>query len=300
MTSAVVWTIGGLLVGFASPRLLRLAVRRGADAATMLMVWAVLVCLTVIAIAMPVVTRMIHGCWLSPDTGIPAWADAVAGLLSGAAIVIAVGRGAWQLVSTRRHRRSVHARHIELAWLLNGKAPRAGSVLWLPTTEPHAYSLAGDPPLVVMSVGLRDCLGPGAVNAVRSHEKAHIHRRHHMFVAVAQALSAGFGWLPLARQSPSLVRTLIELDADAHAAQVHGNWPLRQAIQTLQHAIAPAVSLGIAAECAQLRLERLATRGSDGALPRSRSVATGSATMIASVLTLAALLLASGLVSCGP
>lgn len=300
MTSAVLWTIGGLLVGVVSPPLLRRAVRRGADAATLLIVWAILVCVTVIAIALPLVTKLIHGCWLSPGAGLPSWVDAFAGMLSGAAVAVAVARGVWQLVCTRRHRRSLHARHIELAWLLDGKAPRAGSVLWLPTTEPHAYSLAGKPPLIVMSVGLRECLGQGAVSAVRSHEKAHIHRRHHVFIAVAQALSAGLGWLPLTRQSPSLVRTLIEVDADAHAACVHGSWPVQQAIPTLRHATAPAVSLGFAAECAQLRLARLATHSPDGALRRPRSAAAGTAMMIGSVLTFAALLLASGLVSCGP
>jgi hypothetical protein len=294
------YTIGGLFIGVMSPPLLRLAVRRGVDAGILLTVWAVVVSLAVIAIAMPAVAILIHGCWLSPDTGLPRWVDSLTGLLSGATVVIAVARGARQLANTRRRRRNVHARHIELSWLLTGRAPRADSVLWLPTAEPHAYSLAGSPPLVVMSVGLRECLGHAAVSAVRSHEKAHIHRRHHVFVAVAQALSAGLGWLPLIRQSPGLVRTLIELDADANAARVHGSWPIRQAIHTLQHAAAPAAALGIATECAQLRLERLTTHCPDDAVRRPRSAATGSAMIITSVLTFTALLLASGVISCGP
>lgn len=299
MTSAVLWTIGGLLVGMGSPPLLRLGMRRNVDAGLLLAVWAILISVIVSAIVLPVVTVLVYGCWLSLATGLPGWADPTAGLLSGAAVVIAVFRGAWQLGSTTRRRRRVHARHIELTWLLTEEAPRSGGVLWLPTSEPHAYSLAGNPPLVVMSVGLRDCLGHGAVSAVVSHEKAHIRRRHHLFIAVAQALSVGLGWLPLTRQSPSLVRTLIELDADAQAARVHGTWPVRQAIQALQHTTAPAVSLGIATESTQLRLTRLTTLSPDGP-PRRPRPGAWTAVMVLAALMLAALVLGIGLISCGP
>jgi Zn-dependent protease with chaperone function len=272
--------------------------RQGADAGLLLIAWAILSCLSLTAVALPVVSILVHGCWLAADTGLPRWADGVAGLASGAAVLAAAIRGAWHFGRTRRHRRHVHARHAELTWLLTGTAPRKGAVLWLPTSEPHAYSLAGEPPLVVMSDGLRACLDQGALGAVTSHEHAHIHRRHHLFIAVAQALSAGLGWLPLARQSPTLVRTMIELDADAHAARVHGSLPLRQAIRTLQYAPAPAVALGIAADSAELRLTRLMTPTPVSAPRTPRSAATGAAVMAATTLVLAAWVLGTGLISC--
>ncbi|WP_179470168.1 M56 family metallopeptidase [Mycolicibacterium vinylchloridicum] len=299
MTGAVLWTIGGLLVGVFSPPLLRRGMRRNVDAGLLLTLWAIPVCLAVSAIAVPLVTKLAHGCWLPPDSGLPHWVNSVAASLSGTAVVIAVVRGTWQLGSTALRRRRVHARHVELAWLLTGKAPQPRSVLWLPTPEPHAYSLAGNPPLVVMSEGVRRCLGQAAVSAVDTHERAHIRRRHHLFMAVAQALSAGLGWLPLTRQSPSLVRTLIELDADAQAARVHGTWPVRQAIQALQHTAAPAVALGIAGERAQLRLARLTKQTPDGTTRRSRSAAA-VAMMAATALALCALTVGVTLASCGP
>jgi hypothetical protein len=298
MIGAVLWTLGGLLVGVLSPRLLRLGMRQNVDAGLLLTFWAILVCLSVSAIALPIVTTLVHHCWLPTDFGLPKWADSVAALLSGTAVAVAAIGGTWQLGSTRRHRRRVHARHVELAWLLTGRAPRRGSVLWLPTPELHAYSLVGNPPLVVMSVGVRNRLGQGAVSAVDSHEKAHLRRRHHTLIAVAQALSAGLGWLPLARQSPSLVRTLIELDADTQAARVHGTWPVRQAIQALQHAAAPAVALGIAGEGAQLRLARLTRHTPDGTPHRSRSGA-GTAAIAATALALGVLAIGITLASCG-
>lgn len=298
MTSAVWWTIGGLVVAVLSPPFLRRAMRHGADAGLLLIGWAVLACLSFTAIASPAVAIVVHGCWLSPDTGLPGWVDAVAGTTSAAAVVIAGIRGTWRFASTKRYRRHVRARHAELAWILTGAAPRKDTVLWLPTAEPHAYSLAGEPPLVVMSDGLRDCLDPVVLSAVRSHENAHIFRRHHWFVAVAQALAAGIGWLPLARQSPALVRTLIELDADAHAVRLHGSLPLRQAIQTLRYAPAPTISLGIAADAAELRLTRLMAHTPSSAPGTRRSVAAGAAMMIATTLVTTALLFGAGVITC--
>jgi Zn-dependent protease with chaperone function len=191
----------------------------------------------------------------------------------------------------------LHDIHVELAWLLTGRTPRPGAVLWLPASEPLAYSLAGNPALVVMSTGLQQCLDSAAVRAVEAHERAHVRRRHHLLIAVAQAAAAGLGWLPLMRQSPSLVRTLVELDADAHAARSHGNLGLRRALQTLQSASAPTPALGIASECTQLRLARLASsRPSAGRLAGS-SAAWGAALVLGmtTLLTFAAL---TGLASC--
>lgn len=300
VTSVVVWTAGGLLIGLLSPPLLRLGMRRGVDAGVLLITWANLVSLTVIAIALPAVSALVHGCWLALGVELPWWVDVLVGLLSGAAVVIAIIGGGWQIAGVTRHRRRVHARHTELAWLLTGTAPQAGRVLWLPTSEPHAYSLTGSPPLVVMSLGLRDCLDQAAVSAVRSHEDAHLQRRHHWFIAVAQALSAGIAWLPLTRQSPALVRILIELDADAHAARIHGHRPLRRAIQTLRYAPAPAVSLGIASGSAQLRLERLSVTSFSGTSHGSRSVVPGTALFVATVIVSVALAIGAGLASCAP
>ncbi|MEN4473874.1 M56 family metallopeptidase [Mycolicibacterium cosmeticum] len=297
MTAVLWWTIGGITVGVLTPPLLRALTRRGADAAVLLAVWAVLVCVTLTAVALPGLAELLHRCWLALHAGPPGRVDTIVGIVSAAVLGIAAIRGGWQLSRTGRQRRRLHDKHAELAWLLTGRGPQRGAVLWLPAAEPLAYSLAGDPPLVVMSTGLQQCLDRASVGAVEAHERAHVRRRHHLLIAVAQAVAAGLGWLPLMRQSPSLVRTLVELDADAHAARTHGRQGLRRALHALQSAPAPAPALGIAGDCTQLRLARLEGRRSSSGRIAGSSAAWGAALVLGmtAVLTFAAL---TGLASC--
>ena len=291
------WTIGGITVGVLTPPLLWALVQRGADAALLLAMWGVLACLTLTAVALPGLAELLHRCWLELHAGPPGRADTAAGMVSAAALSVAAIRGGWQLARTGRHRRRLYRKHAELAWLLTGQGPRPGKVLWLPAAEPLAYSLAGDPPLVVMSTGLHQCLDRASVHAVEAHERAHVSRRHHLLIAVAQALAAGLGWLPLMRHSPSLVRTLIELDADAHAARTHGRHGLRRALRTLKSAPAPSPALAITGDCTQLRLARLSRRRSSAGRIAGSSAAWGATLILAisAVMSFAAL---TGLASC--
>jgi Zn-dependent protease with chaperone function len=298
MTAVVWWTIGGLTLGVLTPPILHTLIRRGTDAAVLLAIWAVLVCATLTAVALPALAELLHRCWLALHAGPPGPVDTAAGIVSAAAILIAAMRGGWQLSRTSRHRRQLHERHLELSWLLTGRDPRAGKVLWLPASEPLAYSLAGDPPLVVMSAGLRQCLDRAAICAVEAHERAHVRRHHHLLIAAAQAVAAGLGWLPLMRQSPSLVRTLVELDADAHAARTHGHHGLRRALQILRSTPAPTTALGIASDCTRLRLARLARPHppASGRLASSAAACGAAlALVMTTLLTFAAL---TGLASC--
>lgn len=298
MTALVWWTIGGIAVGVLVSPVLRALTRRGTDAAVLLALWGVLVCVTLTAVALPALSELLHRCWLALHTGPPGGVDTVAGILSAAALTVAALRGGWQLNRTGRHRRRLYDKHVELAWLLTGRTPRTGTVLWLPSTEPLAYSVAGDPPLVVMSTELRQCLDPDAVLAVEAHERAHVRRHHHLLIGVAQAVAAGLGWLPLMRHSPSLVRTLVELDADAHAARAHGHHGLHRALQTLQGVAAPAPALGIAGDCTQLRLARLTGRQSSGPGRFAGSTAACGAALAMGMTTLLTFVALTGLASC--
>ncbi|WP_333893203.1 M56 family metallopeptidase [Mycolicibacterium gadium] len=298
MTVVVWWTVGGIAIGVLAPPILRALMRRGTDAAVLLVVWGVLVCLTLSAVALPALAELLHRCWLALHAGAPGPLDTVAGALSAVALIVAVIRGGWRVGRTSRHRRRLHDKHAELAWLLTGSGPRSGTVLWLPATEPLAYSLAGDPPLVVMSTGLRQCLDGVSVNAVAAHEHAHVRRRHHLLITVAQAAAAGLGWLPLMRHSPSLVRTLVELDADALAAHTHGHHGLRRALQTLQTAPAPAAALGIVGDCTQLRLARLDGRSSSYSRRFSDSTAGCGAALVLGMTMLLTFTALIGLASC--
>jgi len=286
MTAVVLWIVVGVAVGTLAPAVLRAMVRGGLDAGVVLALWVLAVCATLIAVALPALAELGHWCWLALHNAPSARVDSVAGILSAAAIAAAVLRGGWQLRRTAKQRRRLHQRHVEFAWLLTGSGPEPGSVLWLPTAQPLAYSLAGDPSLIVMTDGLRECLDQSAVSAVLGHERAHLQRRHHLVMAVAAAVAAGMGWLPLMRSSPSLVRTLVELDADAHAARRHGSQGLLRALQLLGAIPAPSAALAIAGgECTKLRLARLEGQASGGPVRRSGTVAAvcGAALALAAV-----------------
>ncbi len=285
-------------MGVLAPPILRALTRRGTDAAVLLAMWGVLVCVTLAAVALPALAELLHRCWLALHDVPPAPIETVAGILSAAALAVAAIRAGWQASRTGGRRRRLHDKHAELAWLLTGRGPRSGTVLWLPASEPLAYSLAGEPPMVVMSTGLRQCLDRAAVNAVEAHERAHVRRRHHLLIAVAQAAAAGLGWLPLMRHSPSLVRTLVELDADAHAARTHGHHGLRRALQTLQSAAEPASALGIGGNCTQLRLARLTGGRVPNAGRFARSTAVWGAALVLGTTTLLTFAALAGLASC--
>jgi Zn-dependent protease with chaperone function len=130
-------------------------------------------------------------------------------------------------------------------------------VLWLPLDVPTAYSVSGRPPLVVASMALRHCLDADALAGVLAHERAHIARRHHTLVGAAEAVAAGLPWLPLMRRSPALVRTLVEFDADDHAARALGPEGLQRALQTLRPLHPPAPMLAITGDAVDMRMSRL-------------------------------------------
>lgn len=300
MTAVVWWTIAGVAVGTLAPAVLRVMVRRGVDAAVVLAVWAVAVCATLIAVALPALAELVHRCWLALHSGPPGRVDSIAGILSAAAIAVVVLRGGWQLRCTGRQRRRLHERHVELAWLLTGAGPQPGSVLWLPAAQPLAYSLAGNPSLIVVTNGLRQCLDRSAVSAVLAHERAHLQRRHHLVIGIAAAAAAGMGWLPLMRHSPALVRTLVELDADAHAARRHGSRGLRRALQVLGAMPAPSAALAIAGgECTKLRLARLDSHQSGAAARLAGSpAAVCGAALVLSVVAFLGFVALTALSSC--
>ncbi|TXI52016.1 MAG: M56 family peptidase [Mycolicibacterium mageritense] len=297
VTAVTWWAIAGVAAGVVSPAVLRELMRRGASAAALLCTWAVMVCLVTVALAVPALTELAHRCWLAvhPETG---RIDTVAGYLSAVALSLAAARGGWQLCRSGRSRHRLHSKHFQMAWVLNGDRPRRGAVLWLPVTQPLAYSLAGQPPLVVATAGLHRVFDDTTIEAVLAHEHAHVNRGHHRLVALADTVAAGIGWLPLMGQAPSMVRTLVELDADAHAARTFGHRRLATALRTLQHMATPPTALGIAGECTELRLARLTVEHSGGAGRLGGLAAGCGAALVVGVAGLLTTATVIALVSC--
>jgi Zn-dependent protease with chaperone function len=252
-----VWVLSAVATSVGSPRILSTMTRRGVSAGIGLALWAVLVCATLLILGAPVLAEAMSRCADLLGAGEHARPDAVAAVLSGAILSIAAVRATWRLRSAGLARRRVHRHHLGVGRILQGAHAAEGSVLWLPLDVPTAYSVSGRPPLVVASTALRACLDADALAGVLAHERAHIARRHHTLVGAAEAVAAGLPWLPLMRRSPALVRTLVEFDADDHAARALGPEGLQRALQTLRPILAPTPTLAITGDAVDMRLSRL-------------------------------------------
>lgn len=276
MTAVLLWALGGLSVAAAAPLLVRSMIARGIDAYVTLLTWSALVAGTLVSIAVPVVLSAIpshggvttlvdiaHQCWLALHGDMPARIEAIVGVVG--IVVLGCGAVRWIIHLRRavRERRRLYERHVDLLRIIGGGDAFAGSVrpastLWLPLDSPLAYSVAGRPAMVVVSEGLRAQLEPAEVAAVLAHEHAHIDGRHHLLVGIAESVAYAFPWLPIMRKSPSLVRALVELDADARAARSHGRHPVRRALTSLHPHPVPLPALGMVSDTTAVRLDRLA------------------------------------------
>ncbi|OLT33874.1 hypothetical protein BJF84_20785 [Rhodococcus sp. CUA-806] len=272
----MLWALGGLVVAAAAPLLVRSMIARGIDAHVTLLTWSALVAGTLVSIAVPVVLSAIpshggvttlvdiaHQCWLAIHGDMPARIEAIVGIVGIAVLGCGAIRWIIHLTRTVRERRQLYERHIDLLRIIGGGdafsgSTRPASTLWLPLDSPLAYSVAGRPAMVVASEGLRTQLEPAEVAAVLAHEHAHIDGRHHLLVGIAESVAYAFPWLPIMRESPSLVRALVELDADARAARSHGRDPVRRALTSLHPHPVPLPALGMVSDTTAVRLDRLA------------------------------------------
>ncbi len=295
MTIALVLVLGALLVAWAAPRLLEYRLYAGADPQTSLVTWVALVAGTLFSLTTAVslvllpghgparqVVAFAHHCWAAVSHGSVPRIDEATGLLSVVLAAFVVIRGSAAVLRHTLQRRKLHRKHLDLLRILTGGAT-PGSTLWLDVPQPMAYSVAGRPALVVATEGLRRCLTTEAVAAVLEHERAHVRGRHHLMVAVAEALAVALPWLPLMRRSPYLVRALVEVSADSVAARSHSAGAVRAALLGMSADPAPAHTLGMAPDCIALRLAILSSGRSERGRVR-RALHSGLAGAIAVLL----------------
>jgi len=318
MTIALVLLLGALLVAWTAPRLLEYRLYAGADPQTSLVSWATLVTSTLLSLTAAVslvllpghgparqVVALAHHCWAAVSHGSLPRTDEGVGLLAVALVTVAIVRGSGGVVRHARQRRKLHRKHLDLLRILTGGGATPGSTLWLDVAQPMAYSVAGRPALVVATEGLRRRLPAEAVAAVLEHERAHLRGRHHLMVAVAEALAAALPWLPLMRRSPFLVRALVEVSADSIAARSHGAEAVRTALLGMLAGlpvthVLEGHALGMAHDCIALRLTVLSSvRLEHGRLRRAlHSGVAGAIALLLPALASAALLAAATVAFC--
>lgn len=112
----------------------------------------------------------------------------------------------------------------------------------LPVDHPLAYCLpAVNQPLTIVSQGLLDKLSTNQLNAILSHEAAHLSQRHDLLRLAFQAWHKAAPWLPVTRVAVNEVTELTEILADDAALVQHQRTDLTTAlVHTLNAAEPPA------------------------------------------------------------
>ncbi|HEX6358191.1 M56 family metallopeptidase [Actinophytocola sp.] len=269
MNAALTLLAGAAVAGWLVPGLLARADLRRRDPVPLIVAWLVSGTAVLLAAAVGVVLLLLpnhgpspsllaaaHSCWSAVQHGSPPRVEEVAGLVGVALLVALVAR--LVVVSARGFRQRGRKRQDNLAVLRMVARPATGDILWLAHDEPLAFSMTGRPGVVVATEGLTRHLDRRAVAAVLAHEMAHLTGRHHLLIAIADALRAAAPFVPLCRQAPRAIRALAELAADGTAARACGPAAVRTALlRVTRHDNLPSTSLAMARDAVALRLARL-------------------------------------------
>lgn len=276
MTVAVSLLIGAALMSWLAPTVLARRVVNGGDPLVAVVAWltsAATVGLTtlggVVLLLLPdhgfgeTLLAALDNCWSSVRHGTPPSVEAVSGVV-GALLLLSLGvRLVVGAVGSARRRARTRADHLAV---LRIAARRDGETLWLEHDEPLAFSLTGRPGVIVATDGLAKRLTAPQVDAVLAHERAHLTGRHHLIVAIGEAMASAFPFLPLFKLAPGVLRELVELVADAAAVRECGADAVRSALLKVSRHGAPGTALAMSGTSMDVRVERLL----DGLAPTSR------------------------------
>jgi Zn-dependent protease with chaperone function len=166
-------------------------------------------------------------------------------------------RLAWAWTVTWRTNRASRIRHVRAAALLGHPDAATGAVV-VDSPQAAVYcmpSLGGG--TIVVTTGARVLLSSRELNAVLSHERAHLVGRHHLLVGLGQTLARALPPLLLFRQLALQVPRLLEMRADDAAARIYGGDTVARAIATLSRSCPPAGALGAGGSAATIRALRL-------------------------------------------
>ncbi|MGW4471300.1 M56 family metallopeptidase [Nonomuraea sp. NPDC004354] len=154
--------------------------------------------------------------------------------------------------------RTERQHHAAMLRLL-GERDRWRGAIVLDYDERLAYCLPGRPGEAVITTAALRALTPGQAEAVLAHERAHLHGRHHLLLAGAEALARSFPRIPLFERTRSEVARLLELLADDVAARRHPRILIATALVQLATGRAPDFALGAGGDTAVTRVRRMLT-----------------------------------------
>ncbi|MFB7716395.1 MULTISPECIES: M56 family metallopeptidase [unclassified Nocardia] len=295
MSVAACLALYGFAVAVLAPRLLRLVEHGGATPRVALAAWLSAMASTVlawtVALAILILDLATHRVSSAPhrfmDSCLVHLHDAVLGdyglpvqtgllLLSGFA-ALAAGLVAARLVRTLLKARRTTHEHARMARLAGRHHAGLDAVI-LEVDQPAAYCVAGKPHTVVVSRGVLSALEDDHLEAVLTHERAHLEGRHHLVLALTRGLATVMPRIELFTHGAAEVARLLEMIADDAAARIHGRGTVLQALLTLSGiADGPAGALGVAEVGLAVRVERLAEPAAPAQRTRARVTLTAAA-----------------------
>lgn len=264
MTVALALLLGSALVGWLAPRhLVRLA-----DPVVALVAWlaSVVAVITTAAVAMVLLFLPDHGlgvaaawhhCWGSLQHGGTPAVEAAGGVAGAALLTGLLVRAAVVGRRTARRRAQESRRHLDLLRIAARREAGPHPTLWLDHDRPLAFSLAGRPGVVVATDGLHRHLTPAQVEAVLTHERAHLDGRHHLLVTIGDVVAATLPFLPLFKRAALAIREFVEMAADTAAVRLHGAEAVRIALMRVAGHGAPGAALAMSRDAVATRLARL-------------------------------------------
>lgn len=308
MIVALSLLLGCVVVGWLAPRyLLRLA-----DPLTALIAWLASVVTVILtsAFAMfllvlpdhgfgPAVMATLHSCWHAVQHGTTPSVETASGVFG--ILLLAGLLTRLVIVGVRSGRRRAQARqeHLEVLRMAGRREMGAHTTLWLEHDSPLAFSLAGNPGVVVATEGLHHHLAPEQVEAVLTHERAHLDGHHHLLVVFGDVVGATMPFVPLFKRTAEAIRQLVEMAADAVAVRLHGPDAVRAALLGVSGHGAPGTALAMGGDSVQARLTRLERRHVPGSARRMLSCGLAGLTALAlPVVTAAGALMALMALAC--
>ncbi|MET9835764.1 M56 family metallopeptidase [Streptomyces sp. NPDC006385] len=176
---------------------------------------------------------------------------------TGTVLALAVlSRLGWCLGAALWRARRERRRHAEVLAMVGRARPDLG-VTVLDDDRPAVYCLPGTGHRIVLTSAALAALEPRALDAVIAHERAHIHQRHHLVLAFAEALERAFGRMALFRTAAQETRRLVEMAADDAATARTDSLTLAGALVELAGAGVPTASLAASGGQVAGRVRRL-------------------------------------------
>jgi Zn-dependent protease with chaperone function len=205
-------------------------------------------------------------------------------MLVGARLMVAVAR----VAIANRKRRAHHRMVVDLVGIGHGAAlsqscARTRDLRVLDVPQPLAYCLPGVRSRVVVSEGTLTTLADAEVEAILTHERAHLRARHDLVLEAFTAVHAAFPRLVRSANALGAVQLLVELLADDAAVRAAGRAPLARALVACASGLAPSGALAASGPSTVLRVRRLGGRGNSPLLSAAAYLAAAAVFVVPTV-----------------